>query len=135
MGIYKKYFLPLIMVSIISWTSFFVVLLRLEPCRTYSVNFCADPSTLGILLFFLSLFFALTTLFTLIGYLARIHFYKGEMYINQFNIALRQGILLAICSEAAMGLLALDILRWWTALLLFVLILLMEFYFLSSQSF
>ncbi len=131
---YKKYLAPLVIITVISWTAFILVLIRLEPCRSYSsTGFCGSVSTIGVILFGLSLFFALTGLYTILGYLSRILFYKQEVHVNHFNISLRQGILLSTCSEAALIFLSVNVLRWWTALLLFGMIVLIEFYFLSKD--
>jgi len=131
----KKHLTPIAILSIISWTGFILVIFRLEPCRTYSsTEFCNTTSSLAMILFYASLFFALTGTFTILGYLSRVWIYKTEIYTNHLNISLRQGILLSICSMTILAFLSLNILRWWTTILLLLTIILIEFYFLSKES-
>lgn len=133
---FKKYIAPLLISLGVSWIGFLIVIIRLEPCRTYSsTNFCGTISSLGMIMFFLSLFFALTTFFSLAGYLSRLIMYKSEIISTHFTVSIRQGILLSICSIAILTLFAFDVLRWWTTLLIFLSIILIEFYFLSRDSY
>jgi hypothetical protein len=132
----KKNILPLTIFSVISWASFILVMIFLEPCSTYSNVeglFCQTPSTLGQLLFYFSIFFALTCTYTIIGYFSRIWTQKMEVYSNFFNISLRQGILLAFTTIGILVFLSLDILKWWTTLILLITVILIEFNFLSRE--
>lgn len=131
---YKKLLTPIIIFTVISWTCLSLVILRLEPCIVYSATtFCQKVSSLGLILFYSSLFFALTSSFTLIGYLSRIHFNNNEIFASHFNLSLRQAILLSTCIIACIILLTLGILKWWTTIMVFGLTLLIEFYFLNQQ--
>ena len=84
----NKHLLPLSIFSVISWASFILVIIFLEPCSVYS---------------------------------------------NYFNISLRQGILLALTTIGILVFLSLDILKWWTTLLLLITVILIEFNFLSRE--
>lgn len=132
----NKHLLPLSIFSVISWASFILVIIFLEPCSVYSNVeglFCHAPSSLGQILFYLSIFFALTCTYTSIGYFSRIWSQKVEVYSNYFNISLRQGILLALTTIGILVFLSLDILKWWTTLLLLITVILIEFNFLSRE--
>lgn len=132
----KRYLVPLSVFGLISWTGFIFVLFYLEPCSSYSNVtglFCDSGSTLGLLLFYSTLFFSLTCTYAMIGYLSRIWAYKAEIYTSHFNISLRQGILLAVCTLGILAFASFDILRWWTTLVLLITIILIEFNFLSRE--
>jgi hypothetical protein len=131
----KKYILPLSIITGTSWVTFILALTNLEPCSQYDVQtFCASISSGSMIMFFLTLFLALTGTFTLLGYLTRFYIYKEELYFNHLGISIRQGILLSICSVTAIGFLSINVLRWWTALLLLSIIVMIEFYFLSKDN-
>lgn len=131
---YKKLLTPILIFSVISWTCLILVILRMEPCLAYSATtFCQNVSSLGLGLFYSSLFLALTSSFTLIGYLARIYFNNNEVFASHFNLSLRQAILLSICIISCIILLTIGILKWWTTIIVFGLVLLIEFYFLNNE--
>lgn len=133
---HKKQIVPLSIFSVVSWTSFILVIIFMEPCITYSNVeglFCQQSSTIGQLLFYTSAFFAFSCTYTILGYLSRIWSQKHELYSNFFSISLRQGILLALTTIGILVFLSLDILRWWTTLLLLITVILIEFNFLSRE--
>lgn len=131
---YKKIIPALIIFAIISWTCLSLVILKLEPCAVYSAQtFCERTSSLAMILIYSSLFFALTSTFSLIGFLARIYLNNNEVFASHFNVSLRQGILLSACISTCLILLTLNILKWWTTLIIFGLILFIEFYFLNQE--
>lgn len=111
------YLIGLLLSSIFSWVALFIILTKLDPVL---------DGTLAISLFFITLFFALTSTFALIGFYARIWWRRNEIYYQNINIAFRQGILLSIGVCGLMGLQALRVLTWWDALLLGVTIVLIE---------
>lgn len=130
---YKKLIKPILIFTIISWTALILVLIRLEPCLTYSVNFCDKTSSLALILFYSSLFFALTSTFTLVGYLGRVYINNNEVFASDFNASIRQGLLLSICVLISLGLLAMNILNWWLITLIFGAILSIEMYFFNQD--
>lgn len=87
-----------------------------------------------MILFFTSLFFALTSTFGVAGYYLRLFFNKNEVFLDHINIALRQGTLLSILTLTAMGMLAIGILTWWSGILLIAAFSLLEFYIASASS-
>lgn len=127
---YRKYIFLIASTALIGWISFTLVIIRLDPCtEPGSLTLCHSASPLALLLFFLSLSFALTASFTLLGFGLRFWFHRYEIYLDHLNISLRQGILLSFCSLGALGLLLLNSLTWWSGLLLIFIILLLELYF------
>lgn len=116
--------------ALASWISLGLVIWRLEPCTAAGVlSLCHTVSSLALLLFFLSAFFALTASFTLCGFGLRLWFHHYEIYLDHLNISLRQGILLALCTLTALALLLLNALTWWSGVLLIGITMLVEFYF------
>jgi hypothetical protein len=131
---YKKLIPQLIIFAIISWTCLALVILKLEPCLVYSAKtFCEKVSSLGMIMFYISLFFALTSTFSLIGFLSRIYFNNNEIFASHFNVAIRQGILLSICLITCTILLTANILKWWNTIIIFALIIFIEFYFINRE--
>lgn len=127
---YRKYIFLLSGASLFGWASFALVLYRLEPCTAAgTISFCHSVSTLGLVLFFMSSFFALTATFTLLGFGLRFWLHQYEIYLDHLNTSLRQGILLTLCTLGALGLLILHALTWWSGFLLIAIIILVELYF------
>ncbi len=130
---YKKYKAPLSIFTVISWTALILVLIRLEPCITYSTEFCDKTSSLALILFYSSLFFALTSSFTLVGFMGRVFINNNEVFSSDFNASIRQAVLLAISIVVCLAILAAKILSWWLTTILFGVILTIELYFFNQD--
>lgn len=127
---YKRYLFVIAATALVAWVGFILVIMKLEPCTAPGeLTICHSVSALSLTLFFLSAFFALTTTFTLLGYLLRIWFHRYEIYLDHLTVSLRQAILLAFCSLGALALLLLNSLTWWSGMLLVAIIILIELYF------
>ncbi|MEK9132767.1 MAG: hypothetical protein AAB606_03625 [Patescibacteria group bacterium] len=127
---YKRYLLIIGLVAVVGWVSFSLVIWKLDPCTAPGeVTICHSVSSLALILFFLSAFFALTATFTLLGFGLRLWLHRYEIYLDHFNISLRQGIMLTLCALAVFGFLLLNALTWWSGLLLISIIVLLELYF------
>jgi len=97
-----------------------------------------DPDTAGLpgkMLFYLSLFFALSGLFNLFLLWLRKRLTLADAKAASFNIRLsfRQGILLSIFAVGLLVMQSFRVLVWWDGLLLLVGIFLIELYFLSRE--
>lgn len=131
---YKKYLILIAAVALFGWVSWFLVIMKLEPCRAPGeINICYSVSSLSLGLFFFSAFFALTATFTLLGFGLRIWVHRYEIYLDHLNVSLRQGILLTIITLATFGLLLMNALTWWSGLLLIAIVLLLELYFTRAD--
>jgi hypothetical protein len=131
---HKDYISSLGVIAIIGWAAWLLVLIKLEPCNLYSAkNFCENYSSLGLTLFFSSLFFALSASFAALGYLARIYLYNNEIFSSHLNISLRQGVLLSLCCICCLVLLSFGLLKWWSTILFFLMIIFVEFFFLNKE--
>lgn len=124
---HHRYLLFVSLATVISFVAWFLVLFRLDPCLTPNETGCETVSSLSISLFFISLFVALMTFFSLVGYLLR-RFFQEEYTFDQMKISLRQGLLLAFLSCGSLGLLVFGVLTWWSGLLFLAFIVLLELY-------
>lgn len=101
------------------------------------VIFLIDPEISGVLgkvVFYLSLFFSLVGIFTLIGYWIRIAISRKEIIFAHVGVSFRQALLLTIAVVSVLFLQSLRILNWWDGSLLAGLVILIEFFFLSRRS-
>lgn len=121
---FNRYVLALALATIMSLAALYLVLTKLDPF--------AD-SKLAIILFFLSLFFSISSVSSLMGYILRLLFYPDEIFLNHFNVSLRQGILLGFSVCALMGLQTIRTLTLWNGLMIIFIGVLMEVYFMAKE--
>jgi len=121
---FNRYVLSLLIASVVSFASLYLVLTKLDPFV---------DEYLALVLFFVSLFFSLTSFLSLLGYVIRTVFYGDELYLNHFNISLRQGLILGICICAIMGLQIIRTLTWWNGLIVVMISFLIEIFFVAKE--
>ncbi|MBU0705914.1 hypothetical protein KJ657_03690 [Patescibacteria group bacterium] len=121
--IHNTYITAVFITSALGWASWFVVVYKLSPF---------SQPTLGLSLFYSSLFIALAGTFALLFYFLRVWTNKKEIYNVHLNTSLRQGTLLSIMVIIGLAFQRLRVLTWWDGILLLAIVLLIEFYF-SSQ--
>ena len=121
-----KYILSMILLTILCWLVWGIVLFKVNP---FSGGF------LGIFFFYLTLLFALTTTFSVVGLVLRRWFIRHDLEVKQVATALRQGVLFAVLIIGCLLLLHFEILTWWIALLFIALLTVIEFFLLSSSQF
>lgn len=110
--------------GLLSWTAFLIVLFKLNPLESPGLS-------LG--LFFTTLFLALMSTFSILGFYFRLYLNHNEIYYHHINISLRQGILLSALAILALAFQLVRVLTWWTGFLLVFAVLLIEFYFLLRE--
>ena len=95
----------------------------------------ADPtaSLMGIVLFYLSLFFFLASFFSLGGFYLRRKISKNKIEFTQTGEAFRQGVFFALIFVGMLILQSFGILTLWNAGLFILGIGLLEFYFVSRK--
>lgn len=131
---YKKYLVIISSIALFGWISFILVITKLEPCTAPgTLTLCHSVSVLPLILFFLSVFFSLTATLTLMGFGLRLWLHRYEIYLDHLNISIRQGLLLSLCAMAALALLLLSALTWWTGMMLLGIIILLELYFTKED--
>jgi hypothetical protein len=122
--LFNRYVFSVVVASILSFLSLYLVVTKLDPF--------ADEM-LALVLFFISLFFLVSSFLTLVGYAFRIAFYREEIFLNHFNVSLRQGIILAFCIGCLLGFQILRTLTWWNGLIILLISVLVEIYFVSKE--
>lgn len=93
-----------------------------------------DPVAAGVygyLLFFLSLFLGIASLTALGGYGLRRLLVPQQLPAYRVRYSIRQGILLGLFTDLLLFLQRLRLIRWWLVLLLTIVFLCTEFFFLS----
>lgn len=120
----NRYVLALAITLLISLFSFYLVLTKLNPISDTNV---------ALPLFFVSIFFFVSSLLSLIGYSLRIALYQHELFLNHFNISLRQGIILGLCMSTLVGLQIMRTLSWWSGLLIIIISFFLEIYFVARD--
>lgn len=119
-----RFLIPASISALISWTALSVVIIKIDP---YS------STEMALMLFFLALFFALTSSFSILGFLIRKRVHNNEIIYNHIGISIRQAILLSLLSLGCLFFLFLGVLTWWDGLLLVAIVSLIEFYFSSGE--
>ncbi|PIZ71340.1 hypothetical protein COY07_05115 [Candidatus Peregrinibacteria bacterium CG_4_10_14_0_2_um_filter_43_11] len=110
--------------TLIAWASWLVVINKMSPFLS---------GYLSLALFYSSLFIALTGTFALLIYYLRTWIRKNTADSHYLNIALREGVLLSLMVDVGLIFQRLRVLTWWDFILLFAIILLIEFYFLARE--
>lgn len=121
---HNKYLAIIGAAGIISWIAWFVVLNKLDPY---------ESTGLALAMFYISLFFALTSTLTVFGFYFRLWLNKNEIYYHHIQIAFRQGLLLSVIALGCLTFQIMGILTWWSGLLLIAAVTLIEFYFVAKE--
>jgi len=101
---------------------FLVMLLRVDP-------FTSGKSALVIFLTFL--FLSLSGLLTILSYYFRMIINKDKVSLNNFNVSLRQSILISTAIVGLLILKSMGSLAWWDGLLLIASLVFLEMFFRS----
>ena len=121
---HQRYILILGVAALISWLAFYLVVNKLDPFAS---------TGLALALFFVSLFFALTSTFSVIGFYIRVWVNKNEIYYDHINVSLRQAILLTLITLGCLLFQLLGVLTWWSGLLLIAAVTMIEFYLVAKD--
>lgn len=133
--IFKKYQLPLLIISLASISTLTLILTRMSPCIQYgSSTICTQSSISSLIFFYISLLISLSSIFALITFTIRNKFSLPEKINHNFNTSLRQGILFSAFTTLSLSFLSLGILKWWTSIILLTMIILIEFLSLQKRT-
>jgi hypothetical protein len=110
--------------TIVAAATFFLVLFRVDP---------AAAGALGFSLFYLSLFFSVCGLVSIVGFLTRVSLHRDEMLSCLVGLSFRQAVLLSALAVGALALHARGLLSWWNSLLLVAAVTVIEFIFVSVE--
>jgi len=120
----KKYLIGMMISTIFCWISWGMILYYVDPSST---------GVVGLSAFYVSLFFALIGLLTLVGFYMRVWFSKNEILFAHVGPAFRQAILLSLVLVGSLLLQSFRLLTWWDGGLFIASVALLEFYFLSRK--
>lgn len=99
------------------------------------VVYYVDPlksELVGVILFYLTSFFAFVGLFTLIGFNIRRRLNNNELLFVLVGVSFRQAVWLSLAITGVLMMQSARILEWWDACLLVLALGLLEAYFLSK---
>lgn len=120
----KNYLFVMSVLTAICWGIFFFVSNTIDP---FSTNW------LGFLLFYSSLFLALSGLASLFGFLFRFGILKKDLAFQAVKIAFRQSFLFSLFLTAALSLKANNLLNWLNIVLLIVVFAILELFLNNYQ--
>lgn len=121
---HNYYIVGIFLATILGWASWIVVISKLSPFIS---------GYLALSLFYASFFIALTGTFAILNYYLRLTVSKNKNYVEHLNVALRQGSLLSIMICVGLVFQRLRVLTWWDALLIFIIVILIEYYFMNRE--
>ena len=120
----KKYLMVTALATAVCWTVFLFVSSVINPELT---------SWLGFLLFYLSLFMAVSGTASLIGFLIRFVDLKHELAFYAVKIAYRQSFLFALFIIAILVLLSQDLFTWLNLFMLIAVFVIAETFMIHAQ--
>ena len=120
----KNYLFVMSVLTAICWGIFFFVARMIDPSST---------NWLGFLLFYASLFIALSGLIALIGFLIRFVALRKELAFNLVKVAFRQSFLFSLFFIAALFLKANNLFNWLNLFLLILVFSILELFLISYK--
>jgi len=120
----KQFIIIMLAVTAVCGGAFALVLFFINPKTT---------GALGFLLFYLSLFFALTGLLSLLGFYVRCVFTRKFQEFEQAQISFRQAAFFGIIVSVSLLLQSQQLLNWLNAVILVFLLTIIEFFIISLK--
>ncbi len=120
----RTYLILMTVSTVALWLGWFLVINYIDP---------TTAGLMGFIFFYLSLLLALTGTISIIGLLIRSTAFREESILEQVEIALRQGIMLALMIVGLLLLQSQRLLTWWNIILLILALTILEFFFISSK--
>lgn len=120
----RRYLLTMAVTSLLCWVAFVLVLFRVDP---------STAGSMGLLLFFVSLFFAIWGTFSLLGFIVRFIFLRNTVPFRYIGTSLRQALWFGILIVMTFFLVSQELLEWWMSLVLVVGLTVLELFFLARS--
>jgi len=114
----------MILATLFCWAAFLIVIYSINPLQTVF---------LGFVLFYISLFFAVTGLASIVGFLARYFFNKNQFISQQVKISFRQAVWFGILIVVSLFLQSQGLIAWWNLLILLIILISLEMMFLKQN--
>ncbi|MEK7620130.1 MAG: hypothetical protein AAB413_02750 [Patescibacteria group bacterium] len=121
---FRSYLIFMTLATVAAWIAWAVVLHGVDPTRS---------GVVGFLLFYLTFIMAVFGTISTLGLLVRLWRSKGELASRIAMRSLRHGILLSILLTSSLLLFSQNWFRWWTMLLMVIIVAFIEMAFLSSR--
>jgi len=118
----RSYLTIMIITNLVAWSIFSFILNLVDPAFT---------NWIGFLLFYVSLFIAISGTAAIIGFLVRFVALKKDLIFYSVKTAFRQSFLFAFLIVASLFLSAQDLLTWINLLLLIIILTIFEFFLIS----
>lgn len=122
---HSRYITFIAISGLFAWLGWALVLTNLSPFGNLP---------LALSFFFITLFIALTSTFSVVGFYFRLWLLKNEIFYKHINVALRQGVFLSLIAVFCLVFQMVRVLTWWSGLLLVVVFVLLELYFSARDS-
>lgn len=121
----RRYLITMAITTCICWCAFIMVLFRIDPNNGGSV---------GLTLFFVSLFFAIWGSLSMLGFFIRYGLLRRSVVpFRHVGISLRQALWFAILTTLTLLLVSQELLVWWMSILLVFALTVLEGFFLSRS--
>jgi hypothetical protein len=120
----KKYLIFMSLLTLFCWLAWLVVLYFINP---------QEAGIVGFLLFYCSLFVALVGTFSLLGFFLRVWFSRQEVIFRHLGISTRQSLWFSLLLVGVLIMQGAGYMRWWSVGLLVLLLIILEFFFLSKR--
>lgn len=120
----KSFLLFMMIGTGIAWFGWFMILFFINP---------SEAGVLAFLLFYVTLGISVLGTATVIGFFARRATLKKELAFEHVILSFRQGLWLAIVITVSLYLQSKELLTWWNAILLIIVLGLIEFFCLNYQ--
>jgi len=122
---FPAFIILMIITTIVSWSAWGAVIFSINP---YEADF------LGIIFFYISLFFSLLGTFSIIGSIIRKKLVKKDILFRQVVISFRQAILFSLLIATSLFLQSGRILTWWNILILVATLSVIELFAISKKA-
>jgi len=121
----KKYLIFMSLLTLFCWLAWLIVLYFINP---------QEAGIVGFLLFYCSLFVALVGTFSLLGFFLRVWFSRQEVIFKHLGISTRQSLWFSLLMVGVLIMQGAGYMRWWSVGLLVLLLIVLEFFFLSKRT-
>ncbi len=120
----RKYLISMSFLSLLLWAVFVFIASVIDPNIT---------NWFGFFLFYLSLFFALSSALTILGFVFRMIFSKKSLLFNSVRSSFRQSFLLSFLFVAILLMLAENIFSWLNIVIVVLILSIVEYIFISEK--
>lgn len=120
----RKYLISMSFLSLLLWAVFVFIAKSVNPEIT---------NWFGFFLFYISLFFALSSTLTIFGFVFRLVFSKKNLLFNSVRSSFRQSFLLSFLLIAILIMLAENIFSWLNIIIVILILSIVEYIFISEK--